>query len=594
MKRYLSLKTLLLLALFIISFLALLLPIGDPDFFWHIATGRWIFENRELPSEDPFSYTTPKNIELRDQSILKGYWLSQVLYYSFYLIGGWNGIILLRILIVFLICLFLIKRRDVELNAQLLSVLLAIFVILNLYFLDRPQVFSFLFFAILLYLIDSIRKEEASKVHYISMPLTMVLWANTHPGYILGQLTIFVFLTSEFIKSRFFISRFTLNSKNLRRFYLISFISILAGFLNPLVYKTWLAMLQFAETPYFTEVIIEYSSTIKGFFEFNSYIIALYWILAILAIISIFYRIKKGISEPAEIVLTLILLYFSFTQVRYVAFFIIWAVPFVSYLFVNLFKEGLFKRITFACISLSVVTIAIYMNGVLLKNIVHFKDGKWLGPGYPHELVRFIKKEGLKGNMYNLYDWGGYIIWELSPERKVFIDGRGLHSKLFSAWMVLEQAISEPRIMGKPYWKAILDTYNINYAILPISFKNGLIHPLTINLIYEYDWIPVYIYGNSVLFVRDKPEMRSVIYRYSIPKDTFIDDMINNIAFELQRNESASFYITKGELYLLKNDLLSADISFKNALKLAPFNKIARERIALIEKKIKSKLNSGS
>ena len=32
--------------------------IGDPDFWWHLKTGQYIWQNHKLPVPDPFAYTT--------------------------------------------------------------------------------------------------------------------------------------------------------------------------------------------------------------------------------------------------------------------------------------------------------------------------------------------------------------------------------------------------------------------------------------------------------------------------------------------------------------------------------------------------------
>ncbi len=583
MKKFLSIKIFLVLIIFSVAFFSLLMPIGDPDFFWHMATGKWIFENHALPSQDPFSFTTPKVLELRDQSILKGYWLSQVIFYISYLIvGGWNGIIFLRISIIFLLSFFLIKRKEGDINIHLFSVLITLFCIFNFYFLDRPQVFSFLFFAILLYLIDTIRKGQASFLHYLAMPLLMILWSNIHPGYILGQFILFIYLVSAHLRVKFS-TQFILKDYELKRFSIWSIIAIISAFLNPLSYNTWLATFQFMHSSDFTKNIIEYSSTIEGFFKYNQYIILFYWLIALVTIISIIYRIRHKGIDFGEIFLTVIILYFSFTQVRYVAFFFIWATPFVSYLLETLLKEGYLKRIIMGTISALILFIEIYWNGGALANLKHFIDGRWLSPDQPSEVVRFIKTEGLQGNMYNFYDWGGYLIWELGPERKVFIDGRGLHSKIFSTWLVIENATDAPLIMGKPYWRAILDSYNINYAVLPIAFRSGLVHPLIFKLLYERDWVPVLMLGNQILFVRDIPEARAILYKYSIPKANFIDDMIYNIDWQIGRGGPINLYIAKGELYLLKNDLSSAELAFRKVLEYSPFNTIARNRLNFIE-----------
>ena len=45
---------------------------------------------------------------------------------------------------------------------------------------------------------------------------------------------------------------------------------------------------------------------------------------------------------------------------------------------------------------------------------------------YPVKAVDFIEAANLRGPMFNNYDIGGYLMWRLGPERKVFIDGRNM------------------------------------------------------------------------------------------------------------------------------------------------------------------------
>src|SRR5262249_40339901 len=43
---------------------------------------------------------------------------------------------------------------------------------------------------------------------------------------------------------------------------------------------------------------------------------------------------------------------------------------------------------------------------------------------YPSNALAFMKEHNLKGNIFNEWSWGDYIIWHLAPASKVFIDGR--------------------------------------------------------------------------------------------------------------------------------------------------------------------------
>ena len=42
----------------------------------------------------------------------------------------------------------------------------------------------------------------------------------------------------------------------------------------------------------------------------------------------------------------------------------------------------------------------------------------------PSGAVAFMESHGLHGNILNNFDWGEYLIWHVTPQSKVFIDGR--------------------------------------------------------------------------------------------------------------------------------------------------------------------------
>src|SRR5205823_1456728 len=64
------------IAIFILIALAAVAPIHSYDFFWHLATGRWIVEHRALPVYDPFALASA-HIQW-----INGEWLYQVALYG--------------------------------------------------------------------------------------------------------------------------------------------------------------------------------------------------------------------------------------------------------------------------------------------------------------------------------------------------------------------------------------------------------------------------------------------------------------------------------------------------------------------------------
>src|SRR5215471_14864462 len=63
--------------------------LNDPDTYWHIALGRWIFEHHAVPTTDPFSAT------LQGTHWVAFEWLSQIAFAFAYGLGGWVGVVAL-------------------------------------------------------------------------------------------------------------------------------------------------------------------------------------------------------------------------------------------------------------------------------------------------------------------------------------------------------------------------------------------------------------------------------------------------------------------------------------------------------------------
>ena len=58
---------------------------GDGDVSWHVAAGRWILQNRAIPTTDPFSFTMAGHPWIAHE------WLSEVIYASAFDLGGICG-----------------------------------------------------------------------------------------------------------------------------------------------------------------------------------------------------------------------------------------------------------------------------------------------------------------------------------------------------------------------------------------------------------------------------------------------------------------------------------------------------------------------
>ena len=120
---------------------------------------------------------------------------------------------------------------------------------------------------------------------------------------------------------------------------------------------------------------------------------------------------------------------------------------------------------------------------------------------FPVKAADFILQNDLKGNMYNFFNWGGYLIWRLAPEKKVFIDGRTLDSVLYEQTSIIDKAIVDPQ-SGMSIWKYLLDEHHVNYVVIP-CWGDSRSFPLCQALNSDRDWVTVFSDQTSTIFVRN-------------------------------------------------------------------------------------------
>ncbi len=500
----------LIVVIVTVSFLYLLRPVIDPDFFWHLKTGEWISHNSSLPSQDPFLFTSSSSPDTIEYFTLTSYWLSQLTFYLLHSTGGAAAIMFLRIIIAGLLVYFLIKRQHGD-NTLFLGLLIIFIVsILKVYPFERPQVFSFLYFAILLFLLEKIRGETAdslSPVYFTSVPLLMLVWSNSHGGFLVGQITLALYVLTEGIK---FIhpGLSPVNKKTYKKLFITVLLGIVFSLINPNTYHVLILTLNASSN--LVKFNIEYKSTVDFLLTFNDYTVILNWIIMFLALTGIIINIKK--TNITQVFLLAGLGYFSFIHVRFMPFFLIAALPVIS----ENFSTRLFLNLGRVVVILTALFTAVFFAKDELKNIKNIQSGQLMNETlYPVEAVDFILANDLKGNMYNISNWGGYLTWRLWPERKAFIDGRGLNENIYDQAMTVNMATAN-KGTEIPEWKSILEYYNISYIVLPFTTgPSGSFLPIVKALLDDKDWILVFFKSNSLIFVKNRSENFTVIKQFS-------------------------------------------------------------------------------
>jgi hypothetical protein len=109
---------------------------------------------------------------------------------------------------------------------------------------------------------------------------------------------------------------------------------------------------------------------------------------------------------------------------------------------------------------------------------------------FPSAAVEFIRAQNLPDPIFNWYDWGGYLIWKLYPERRVYIDGRAdVYGDAF-----IEEFLRASK--GQGDWREPLTRYGIRTVIVkPDS-------PLVSLLTNEDGWSKVFEDSQAVVLTQ--------------------------------------------------------------------------------------------
>lgn len=366
----------------------------DPDVGWHIRMGEIILFHG-IPLKDVFSYTMPS------YTFIDHEWLSDIFIATLYPILGLIGLSILFTLLAYtslLLQLFTIKKKWIA-----VPLFLCMGGILD-YLGIRPQIFSWLFFSILILII---RNEKRWNVFRFFTPLLFLLWANMHGSFALGLIILAVSVLLNFYTRR----RFSFVDGS------IVIVSILITLCNPygcsLWWETWTT---------FTS-----SSLRMSIHEWQPAFFSLNFGLVFLLPISAFFVFKtKKYLLTRDLVLFVILLTIGLSSVKNIPYFLILALPMtvtsIAYFVHDIQRlpqaQSRFSK-AYLCYFAFVLAGVIWQ--ILFGMLVYSKYQEELF--YPLHAITYLKKHPFAGELFAEYDWGGYLIWKY-PEKNVFVDGR--------------------------------------------------------------------------------------------------------------------------------------------------------------------------
>ena len=475
--------------------------ITEHDYWWHLATGKYIIEHGRIPVEDVFSFTATK-------PWVAHYWLADVAGYGLYRWIGTPGMIVLNALLItfsFWIVLRITRARGAGLVLSVLVVLLAVYASRTRFYV-RPETCSFLLMAIYLFLFDR-WKRRGGALPLVLFPLLQLLWVNLYGGgSVVGLVLLFCFVAGEALNALVPLSGGRRKTKGAVASLAVSALAAFClSFANPNTYRTVFYFLM-SRDPVFRHIVEWRHMEMKDLLSIHGLFLFLGAVLLI--------RFARS-TNFTDLFLFSAFGYMSVDAPRSVPFFAIAAAPVIGeklqraaapFLRARGFDSSLRRNERWIAPVLA-FAVAAFTLWYLCKDIGKFHRDYAFGFGinkklFPIEAVDFIEEHDIEGPFFNSYGIGGYLIWRFYPRWKVFVDGR--------VEMYGTDFLKEYMIYWHPdVWGGYVRKYGINCAIVDREPTYT-----TRYLDDTPEWVLVFFDDRAMVYLGNVPGNRELIGRF--------------------------------------------------------------------------------
>lgn len=472
----LNMHQVLTIVLFIALFtMAVRVPM-DTDTWWHLRSGQSIIvETRGIPRTDPFSFTKAGEPWI-DQS-----WLAQAMLYGISRWGGVPGLALLVAALATLAFAFVYRQCEGDRFLRAFTLVLAA-TVASVIWAARPQMLSFLLTAVVGYVLYRYKRacltppelssrKGARELGLLWLPLIFLLWVNLHAGYAAGFILLGCYLIGE-VANRLLEQRDVpaLSWRDIGRLVGVAALSVLVIPLNPNGAQMLLYPFKTVNIGVLQDFIQEWAS--PNFHElFQQPFI---WLL--LAVI-VALGLSRRAADITDLLLVGVFAYMGLLAGRNVALFALVAAPVVvrygDAALRELRRERLARlgilrprpisRLSSIQAVLNWLILLLVALAATLKIWVALQPEtveQALAATVPLRAAEYLRDQRPAGPMFNSYNWGGFLIWALYPDYRVFVDGRtDLYDDAF-----LRDYLKV--VMARPGWEEVLERYGVNLIVI--------------------------------------------------------------------------------------------------------------------------------
>lgn len=457
----------------------------DPDLWWHLRTGQWIVETGHVPHSDPFSFTRGGMPWVSHE------WLSEILFYELWSHTGPGGLIVFSSIITAAGFLLLYWRTSSGGGAPHWAAALTVLGALACApsWGVRPQMFTFAFASLLLLLLEC--AEHRPRLLLFIPPL-FILWLNLHAGFALGPALMVLYALGLIFESTAGTTPWQESRPIIARILALTAFCMALVPLNPSGTQLYRYPLDTLRSSGMRSYIVEWLSP-----DFHRWIYTPLLLIILLLIVA-FARSRRPI-KGRQLLPLIFTAAAALDAVRHIPIFVLFAIPAIATALSSSpdseFSTTAFSRRhsshrprhTWSIAAIALLTIFAVVRWIALTRDQNATEAAL----FPAKAVKFLQTSRQPDRLFANYAWGGYAIWKLGLEYRVFADGR---ADLYGNELLRESM--ETISLQRKGWAEVLDNWNLQTILIPPNSA------LAQALLLDRHWRTAYRDKQAIVFVR--------------------------------------------------------------------------------------------
>jgi len=466
----------------------------DPDLWWHLRTGQWIVETGHIPHSDPFSFTRFGRPWVSHE------WLTEVTFYELWKHLGFTGLIVFSAILTSIGFMLLYFRCPGKRHWAAAATAIGAFASAPSWGV-RPQMFTFTLASLLLWLVE--RAEERPRLLFWIPPL-FLLWLNLHAGFALGLAILLAYAVGLLLETAVGSIPWPEASAILLRVLLLLIAGLALVPLNPSGAELYRYPFDTLRSPGMRSLIGEWFS--PDFHDWLYRPLLLVWLLLLTAL-----ACSRAQPRGRAIVPLLVTAFAALDAVRHIPIFVLLAMPIIASALARSLPSALRERTPPALFrpvfNGAVIVLTAVLASVKLAGLAGNQQASE-AKHFPQKAVAFLQAGDYPRGVFVYYDWGGYAVWKLYPEYRVFVDGR---ADLYGDDLLGQ---FKTAMLLRTGWQKVLDSWNVEAVLLPPSSA------LAQGLLLDRSWRAIFSDSEAIILVRGRQTAENAaLSTKSMPKE---------------------------------------------------------------------------